>query len=43
MIARSGGAIKVRPDQKIFISRDLENYAKRLETIKDFVMKLLML
>ena len=43
MIARSGGAIKVRPDQKIFISRDLENYAKRLETIKDFVMKLLCL
>jgi transcription-repair coupling factor (superfamily II helicase) len=43
MIARSGGAIKVRPDQKIFISRNLENYAKRLETIKDFVIKLLML
>ena len=41
MIAYSGGAIKVRPDQKIFISRDLENYAKRLETIKDFVIKLL--
>ncbi len=43
MIACSGGAIKVRPDQKIFISRDLENYAKRLETIKDFVIKLLSL
>lgn len=43
LIALSGGSIKVRPDQKLFISRDLESYAKRLETIRDFVIKLIKL
>ena len=41
MIARSGGSIKVRPDQKIFIARDMENYRQRLEIIRGFVQKLL--
>ncbi len=43
LIARSGGSIKVRPDQKIFIARDLDEYAKRLEAIRSFIEKLLSL
>ncbi len=40
LIARSFGVIKVRPDQKIFIERNLESYVTRVETIKNFVMRL---
>ena len=40
LIARSGGSIKVRPDQKIFVSADLSGYAQRLETIRKFINKL---
>ena len=39
-IARQGGLIKVRPDQRIFIERNLESYAVRIETIKKYVAKL---
>lgn len=41
LIARSAGSIKVRPDQKIFVARDMDSYAKRLETICNFVQRLL--
>lgn len=34
------GAIKVRPDQKLFIERDLTSYKTRLEVIKKYVKKL---
>ena len=34
------GAIKVRPDQKLFIEKNLESYAARVETIKFYVGKL---
>jgi len=34
------GTIKVRPDQKLFIERDLTSYKARLETIKKYVKKL---
>ncbi len=40
LIAHSGGNIKVRPDQKIFIARNLDNYAQRLENIRNFVNQL---
>ncbi len=43
LIARSGGKIKVRPDQKLFVAGDLSGYAERLLTIRNFVMKLLSL
>ncbi len=39
-ISRQLGAIKVRPDQKLFIERDLTNYKTRLTTIKNYVQKL---
>lgn len=41
LIARSGGSIKVRPDQKIFVARDLDGYAQRLEAVRGFVVKLI--
>lgn len=36
LIKRSFGVIKVRPDQRLFIERNLESYAVRVETIKNF-------
>ena len=39
-IARQGGSIKVRPDQKILIERNMENYGTRIETVKKVVEKL---
>lgn len=43
LIARSGGKIKIRPDQRLFISGDLSGYAERLSTIRNFVVKLVSL
>lgn len=40
LIVRSFGTIKVRPDQKLLISKDLESYAARLETIRSYVGKI---
>ncbi len=40
LIARSFGSIKVRPDQKLFIEQNLDSYALRVETIKNFIAKL---
>lgn len=34
------GTIKIRPDQKLFIEKDLSQYEVRLETIKKYVAKL---
>lgn len=34
------GTIKIRPDQKIFIDKELTGYKSRLETIKKYVSKL---
>ena len=39
-VARQGGTVKIRPDQKLFLERNLENYATRIETIKKFVERL---
>lgn len=39
-IAKQCGIIKVRPDQKLFIDRDLSNYTTRLEVIKKYITKL---
>ncbi len=39
-ISRQFGAIKIRPDQKLFIEKNLENYAQRIETILNYVNKL---
>lgn len=40
MVARSFGTIKVRPDQRLLIERDLSNYTTRLETIREYVNKI---
>ena len=40
LITRSAGTIKVRPDQKLFVSRNLESYNLRLEAVKGFIAKL---
>ncbi len=40
LIKRSFGVIKVRPDQRLFIERNLESYAVRVETIKNFAARL---
>ena len=39
-IARQGGSIKIRPDQKILVERNMENYGTRIETVKKVVEKL---
>ncbi len=39
-IAGQVGVIKIRPDQKIFIERDLSKYDLRLDTIKKYIIKL---
>jgi transcription-repair coupling factor (superfamily II helicase) len=39
-IAQQMGIVKVRPDQKLFIERNLSNYKMRLETIKKYVAKI---
>ncbi len=39
-ISKQLGAIKIRPDQKLFIERDLTSYKVRLEIIKKYVTKL---
>ena len=39
-ITRQGGQIKIRPDQKLFMEKNLDSYALRIETIKRFVAKL---
>ena len=39
-INRQGGAIKVRPDQRLFIERDLSVYKTRLDTIRKYAAKL---
>ena len=40
LVARSFGSLKVRPDQKLLVEKDLESYSRRLETIKDYVAKI---
>lgn len=39
-VSRQFGVIKIRPDQKLFVERDLQSYAVRVETIKTYVGKL---
>ncbi len=40
MIQMSFGVIKIRPDQKLFIEKNLESYDVRVETIRNYVKKL---
>lgn len=39
-INRQFGIIKIRPDQKLFIEKDLTSYKVRLDTIKKYVSKI---
>lgn len=39
-IFSSFGAVKVRPDQKLFIEKDLSEYAVRVDTIKKYVTQI---
>ncbi len=34
------GAVRIRPDQKLFVEHDLADYQRRLEVIKNYVKKL---
>ena len=40
MVASSFGAIKVRPDQRLFIEKDLSSYETRIAVIKQYVNKI---
>ncbi len=41
LVARSFGVFKIRPDQKLFVDRDLSSYAERITILKKTVGKLL--
>lgn len=40
LISRSFGVLKIRPDQKLFVARDLSSYGERIAIIKKTVNKL---
>ena len=40
MVARSFGVYKIRPDQKLFVEKDLAEYSVRISEIKKIVLKL---
>lgn len=39
-VATQFGAVKIRPDQKLFIEKDLSSYKSRVETIRKYVEKI---
>ena len=39
-VTKQFGVVKIRPDQKLFIEKNLEDYAVRVETIKNYLHKL---
>ena len=39
-VTKQFGQVKIRPDQKLFIEKNLESYAVRVETIKNYVGRL---
>ena len=39
-VATQFGAVKIRPDQKLFIEKDLSSYKTRVETIRKYVEKI---
>ena len=40
MILSSFGAIKIRPDQRLFIEKDLSSYDTRVQTIKQTIAQI---
>lgn len=40
LVASSFGAIKVRPDQRLFIEKDLSSYDVRIKTIRQYIHKI---
>ena len=42
-VTKQFGAVKIRPDQKLFIEKNLEDYGVRVETIKTYLRKLIAL
>ena len=42
-VTKQFGAVKIRPDQKLFIEKNLEDYSVRVETIKTYLKKLISL
>ena len=40
LVAHSFGSVKIRPDQKLFLDKNLAEYAVRIESIKAFISKL---
>ena len=43
LIVSSFGTIKVRPDQRLFIEKDLSSYDVRITTIKQYISKIVAL
>ena len=41
LVTKSFGVLKIRPDQKLFVDRDLSSYNERIAFIKKTVMKLI--
>ena len=39
-VTKQFGVVKIRPDQKLFIEKNLEDYAVRVENIKNYLHKL---
>lgn len=42
-VQKQFGAVKIRPDQKLFIEHNLENYAVRIDVLKSYLGKLVQL
>ena len=40
LVAHSFGVLKIRPDQKLFLDKNLSEYSVRIESIKKFITKL---
>ncbi len=40
LVAHSFGVVKIRPDQKLFLEKDLSQYSVRIESIKNLIVKL---
>ena len=38
-VGKQFGSVKIRPDQKIFIEKNLESYVTRVDTIKNYITK----
>ena len=40
MVTKSFGVLQIRPDQKLFVSKDLSQYSERIAVLKNVISKL---